>query len=206
MLSVVVFGVVCELADDDPYAPEFRYDPAPAPTRAAPQGAETPDPSTAWVHQPITGRRAERKGALAGIPRWRRPWEAYWHRRRRGAGISFTEFADLSDGRRAILRSDRGFSWSSRHSPSPWHGKTRESLTVEIRDYLAAEEEDCCPITPESVVELVQRYYDIEVDAPSVEAALTVPRRVEFGARILEELSRHEPPLGGRPSSGGAVA
>ena len=31
MLSVVVFGVVCELDDDDPYAPIFRYDPAPAP-------------------------------------------------------------------------------------------------------------------------------------------------------------------------------
>ena len=196
MLSVVVFGVVCELDDDDPYSPVFRYDPAPAPGRAAPQRAETPDPNTKWIHQPVTSRRAERKGALLGIPLWRRPWEAYWHRRRPPAGVSFTEYADLSDGRRAILRSDRGFSWSSSHCRDPWHGEPRESLTDEIRDYLAAEEEDCCPITPESVVELVQRYYDIEVDAPSVEAALKLPRRVEFGARVLKELSRHEPPAG----------
>ena len=199
MLSVVVFGVVCELDDADPYAPIFRYDPAPAPGRAAPQKAETPAPDTGWVHQPITSRRDERKGALADIPLWRRPWEKSRERRRPSAGISFTEFADLSDGRRAILRSDRGFGWSSSHSPDPRHGKTRESLAHEVRDYLAYEEEECCPITPESVVELVQRYYDIEVDAPSVEAALKLPRRVEFGAPLLTELSRHEPST--RPSS-----
>ena len=91
----------------------------------------------------------------------RRRWEKYRERRRKHVGVSFTEFADLSDGRRAILRSDRGLNWGWRHSPGPWYGTTRESLTDEIRGYLAAEEEDCCPISPESVVELVQRYYDI---------------------------------------------
>ena len=198
MLSVVVFGVVCELADDDPYAPIFWYDPAPAPRRVErPAEVAAPAPDT-----PQTRRRFRGQFEYVGlehVPRQPRRWEKYRERRRNQAGVSFTEFADLSDGKRAILRSDRGFSWSSRHSPGPWHGKTRESLADEVRDYLAYEEEECCPISPESVVELVQRYYDIEVDAPSVDAALKLPRRVEFGARLLTELSRHEPSTG--PSS-----
>ena len=34
MLSVVVFGVICELnEDEDPYATTFYYDPAPAPRK-----------------------------------------------------------------------------------------------------------------------------------------------------------------------------
>ena len=192
MLSVVVFGVVCELADDDPYAPIFRYDPAPAPRRIErPDEIPAPAPDTA-----PTLRRFRGQYGYFGpehVPRQPRREEKYRERRSNQASVSFTEFADLSDGRRAILRSDRGLNWSSSHGLDPWYGETRESLAGEIRDYLAAEEEDCCPITPESVVELVQRYYDIEVDAPSVDAALNLPRRVEFGARILEELSRHEP-------------
>jgi hypothetical protein len=130
--------------------------------------------------------------------RWRERYRER-SRRRDGADVSFTEFADLSDGRRVILRSDRGFSWSSRHTPGPWHGRTRESMTDEIRDYLAYEEAECCLVTPDSVTELVQRYYDIDVDPASVEAALNLPRRVEFGARILEKLSRHGPPAGPSP-------
>ena len=208
MLSVVVFGVVCELADDDPYAPIFRYDPAPAPRRVeGPDQIAAPAPDTAQTRRRFRGqfeyvgavRQIPSWGAVRQIPSWQRRWEKDRERRRPSVGVSFNEFADLSDGRRAILRSDRGFSWSSSHSPDPWHGETRESLAHEVRDYLAAEEEDCCPISPESVVELVQRYYDIEVDAASVEAALKLPRRVEFGARVLEELSRHEPST--RPSS-----
>ncbi len=199
MLSVVVFGVVCELADDDPYAPIFWYDPAPAPRRVeGPDQIAAPAPDTAQTRRRFRGQ-FEYVGAVRQIPSWQRRWEKSRERRRPSAGISFTEFADLSDSRRAILRSDRGFSWSSSHSPDPWHGETRESLAHEVRGYLAAEEEDCCPISPEWVVELVQRYYDIEVDAPSVEAALKLPRRVEFGAPLLTELSRHEPSAG--PSS-----
>ena len=127
---------------------------------------------------------------LKHVPRWQRRQEQHRERQRKQAGVGFTEFAELSDGRRAILRSDRGLNWSSSHGLDPWHGKTREGLTEEIRGYLAAEEEDCCPITPESVVELVQRYYDIALDASSIEAALKLPRRVEFGPRVLEELAR----------------
>lgn len=192
MLSVVVLGVVCELADDDPYAPAFRYDPAPAPGRTGgPDDVAAPAPDTAPTRRRFRGQFGY--VGLEHVPRRQRRREQSRKRRSNQAGVNFTEFAQLSDGRRAILRSDRGFSWSASHCRDPWHGEPRESLTEEIRDYLAAEEEDCCPITPESVVELVQCYYDIEVDASSVQAALKLPRRVEFGPRVLEELARHEP-------------
>lgn len=59
-----------------------------------------------------------------------------------------------------------------------------------MRDYLLAEEEDCCPIPPESVIEHLQRCYALEVDAASVQAALHSPRQIELGTRLLEKLPR----------------
>ena len=194
MLSVVLFGVVCELDDDDPYAPVLLYEPAPPGRIDSPDDVAATAPDTAPTGQRFRGQFGY--AGLESIPRRQRRREQERERRRKQAGVGFTEFAELSDGRRAILRSDRGLNWSSSHGLNPWHGETRESLTGEIRGYLAAEEEDCCPTKPESVIELIQRRYDIEVDPESVEAALKLPRRVEFGARVLEELSRHEPPAG----------
>lgn len=229
MLSVVVFGAVCELPDEDPYGrvkPTVYFNPPLAPERA-----EAPDPDIAQTHR---GRFRGHFTTEDQAPRWQRRLERYRERRRRReqAGVSFTEFADLSDGRRVIMRNDRGFSWSCwmtvsprpsrrrwlvsrgstessttparRQRLDPWYGTTRESLADKVRDYLLAEEEDCCPISPESVVEHIQRRYDLEVDAASVQAALRLPRRIEFGTRLLDELSRHEPPAG--PSSGPATS
>ena len=215
MLSVVAFGAVCELSDDEPSAPTVYFNPLPVP-----ESAEVPDPNVAQA------RRRHFRGQFTSVhttvdqaPRWQRRLEQYRERRRRRgqAGVSFTEFADLSDGRRVIMRNDRGFGWrrhlvirnnrgfgsSRRDLPDPWDGTTRESLADEVRDYLLAEEEDCCPISPESVVEHLQRCHDLEVDAASVRAALQLPRRIEFGTRLLQELSCHEPPAG--PSSGPAT-
>ena len=160
--------------------------------RGEPEGPDqiaAPAPDTAQTRRRFRGQFGY--VGLEHVPRRQRRWEKSRELRRKQAGVSFTEFAGLNDGQRAILRSDRGLNWSSSHSPDPWHGVTQESLADEVRGYLAAEEEDCCPISPDSVVELVRRYYDIEVDAPSVEAALKLPRRVEFGAPLLTELSRH---------------
>ncbi|MCY4631466.1 MAG: hypothetical protein OXE75_11390 [bacterium] len=224
MLSVVAFGAVCEMPDEDRYGqvvPTVYFNSPPAPERAEPPDeTAAPDPDTAQTHR---GRfRGRSEGYFTTVdqaPRWQRSVEAYRQRRRRRthAGVGFTEFADLSDGRRVIMRDDRGISWtrlyiigndrgsgsSRRNLPDPWHGVTRESLTDEVREYLLAEEEDCCPISPESVVEHVRRSYDLQVDAASVQAALQLPRRIEFGTRLLDELSRHEPPAG--PSSGPAT-
>lgn len=223
MLSVVVFGAVCELRDDDPYArnaPTVYFNPPPVPERA-----EVPAPNVAETdRRRFRGQFTSVYTTVDQAPRWQRRLERYRERRRPGrqAGVSFTEFADLSDGRRVIMRNDRGFSWScwmtvsprpsrrrwlvsrgsressttpaSRHSLDPWYGTTRESLAGEVRDYLLAEEEDCCPIPPESVVEHLRRRYDLEVDAASVQVALQLPRRIEFGTRLLHELSRRSVP------------
>ncbi len=185
MLSVVVFGAVCELSDDDPNArnePTVYFNHPPAPERA-----EIPAPDTTETHR---GRFRGHFTTVDQAPRWQRRLEARRERRRNQAGVSFTEFADLSDGRRAIMRNDRGFSWSMSDQSDPWDGTTRESLADKVRDYLAAEEEECCPIPPESVIEHLQRVYDLEVDAASVQAALQLPRRIEFGTGLLETLSR----------------
>ncbi len=214
MLSVVVFGAVCELSDEDPRArtePTVYFNAPPAP-----ESAEGPESDIAKTH----GRRfGGQFTTVDQAPRWQRRLEQHRERRqRRGqAGISFTEFAELSDGRRVTMRNDRGFSWRQhlvvrnnrglgsrrRDLPDPWDGITRESLAGQVRDYLLAEEEDCCPISPESVVEHLRRSYGLEADAASVRAALQLPRRIEFGPHLLDELSRHEPPA--EPSSGPAI-
>ena len=189
MLSVVVFGAVCELNDEDPYArnePTVYFNPPPAPGSAEVRDSNP----TETRRRRFRGRSEWVHTTVDQAPRWQRRLEAYRERRRKHVGLSFTEFADLSDGQRVIIRNDRGFSWSWRHSPGPWYGITRESLADDVRDYLLAEEEDCCPIPPESVIEHLQRCYDLEVDAASVQAALQLPRRIEFGTRLLEELSR----------------
>ena len=125
MLSVVVFGVVCELTDDDPCQPEPQDADAPTPkTTEATERAAAVEPNTA----PAPRRSRRRHAAAPMTPRWWRWRETHRRRRREHPHISFTEFADLSDSRRVILRSDRGFSWSWRHKPDPWSGITRESL------------------------------------------------------------------------------
>ena len=192
MLSVVVLGVVCELKDDDPgarNAPTVYFNLPPAP--------ETTDETAAPVPSTVQVPRRRFRGQVEWVhttvdqaPRWQRRLEQYRERRRKGISISFNEFADLNDGRRVIIRNDRGFGWSWRHKPGPWYGVMRDSLAAEVRDYLLAEEEDCCPVSPESVVEHLQRCYGLEVDAASARTALQLPRRVEFGTRLLRELSR----------------
>ncbi|MCY3925386.1 MAG: hypothetical protein OXG52_07745 [bacterium] len=213
MLRVVVFGAVCELPDEDRYgrvAPTVYFNPPPGPERAeAPDETAAPDRAFALTRRRRFGGRFT---TVDQAPRRQRRLEQRRERRQqsRQASVSFTEFADLSDGRRVVMRNDRGFSWS-RHfvlrndrrfsssrtdSPDPWDGTTPESLTDQVREYLLAEEEDCCPISPESVLEHIQRTYGLEVDEASVRAALGLPRRIEFGPRLRQELSRREPPTG----------
>ena len=104
-------------------------------------------------------------------------------------GISMTEFVDLSDGQRATLRTDRGW------SPFILGVDTHESLTRHARLYLEFEDEECCPISPESVVDRLWRLYTLEIDPESVNAALQLPRRIELADHLLRHL---ESPLGGR--------
>ena len=211
VLSVVVVGALCELDDDDTYILPFDYDcPALRPrvvTPPTPPNPETLDPD---IEVPPLRRWFE--GGSERRPRWWfRRWAehatpdhlpagyqhrpiTYPHRRiasrqRRSEGDSLrvTEFADLSDGQRVVLRNDRGYSCIWGDSPRPWSGVTRQSFTESIRDWFVQLEEDRAT-SPEWVVDLVAHLYDIKIDLASVQAALQAPRHVEFGPRLSQQL------------------
>ena len=198
MLSIVVFGVICELRDENPYILASDRNPASAPKETEGSAPDTAQTIRWWCH------RQTGWATLEQMPPWQRRWYAYRERRRKHVGVSFTEFADLSDGRRVTIRSDRGFSWSWRHSPRPWHGITRESLADDVQDYFVQVEADR-PCSPKWVVEHLRRLYDIELDAASVQAALQMPRQVECGTLLLQQLPRDESsaePPSGPPTQG----
>ena len=204
MVSVVVVGALCELDDDDIFMPEFYYDsPALEPrvvTLPAPANTETLDPDT---ELPPLRRWFERESERRPRRWFRRRFEDvtlvhmpldHHHRsmtsreRRSEIGsLSVTEFADLSDGRRVVLRNDRGYGWIWGDSPGPLPGVTRQSVAESIRYYLVQLEEDR-PTSPEWVVELVARLYEIEIDLASVQAALRAPYHVEFGPHLSQQL------------------
>ena len=133
MVSVVVVGALCELGDDDDtFMPAFVYDcPALRPrvvTLPAPANTETLDPDTVtsplrrWYEWPFERpprpwfrRRFDHATlvhtTLDQTPGFQRRWMEYRERRSDSVSLSVTEFADLSDGRRVILRNDRGYGW-----------------------------------------------------------------------------------------------
>ena len=205
MVNVVVVGALCELDDDDTYMPAFHYG-CPAlrhrvATLPAPANTETPDPD---IELPPLRRWFERESERRSRRWFRRRFEdvtlvhmpVYHHhhrsmtsreRRSEIGSLCFTEFADLSDGQRVVLRNDRGYGWIWGDSPGPLPGVTRQSLAEDIRDYLVQLEEDR-PTSPEWVVELVARLYEIEIDLASVQAALRAPYHVEFGPHLSQQL------------------
>jgi hypothetical protein len=210
VVSVLVVGALCELDDDDTYFLPFDYDcPALRPrivAPPAPANTATLDPDT---ELPSLRRRFEGWSE----PRrrwWFRRWldharpdhfAGYEHRpityqnrpitrrQRRSEcdSLSVTEFADLSDGQRVVLRNDRGYGWIWGDSPGPWPGVTRQSVAESIRDFFVQLEEDRAT-SPEWVVDLVACLYGIDLDLGSVQAALQAPRHVEFGPRLLQQL------------------
>ena len=203
VVSVIVLGAICELSDEEAYVPTFYYDsPKMIPQvviPSVPKQTGAPDPNT---ELPFFRRGSYRRVGLppqrwfrgSGVqttldqtPGFQRRWMEYRERRRKRVSLSFTEFADLSDGQRVIIRNDRGFGWSWRHSPDPWHGTTRDSLADDVRRYFVEIEEDR-PCSPEWVVDFVAGLYDIEISPESVHAALQLPRQVELGPRLLQQL------------------
>ena len=93
------------------------------------------------------------------------------------------EFADLSDGRRLILKDDRG--WSSGPVNS-WKSANGRELTKEAILMLGPGDDE---VWMEWVVERL-RFLDVDVDPVSVHAA---PFRVEFGPRVQRELRQRKP-------------
>lgn len=206
VVSVVVVGALCELDDDDTYMLPFVYDcPALRPRVVAPLVPANAEPLDSETELPPLRRWFER-GSERQLRRWfdhatpdhlggyqHRPITyqnrriAYRQRRREGDSLHVTEFADLSDGRRVVLRNDRGYGCIWGDSPGPRPGVTRQSVAEDVRDFFVQLEEDRAT-SPEWVVDLVARLYDIKIDLASVEAALQAPRHVEFGPRLLQQL------------------
>ena len=180
-VNVLAFGVTCEISDDD-YVPVVQDH-----LRLPPQQAQALLEAERLKFKERL--RSLKPGAVAFGPvpaARRRPLRG--KRSRKQMSVDFIEFADLSDGQRVTVRSDRGFGWSWNHASGPFPGQTRERFTREVRDYFEAEAENCCPIPPEWVVERLLRLYGVEVDPVSVEAALRLPLEVEFGPRLREQL------------------
>ena len=96
------------------------------------------------------------------------------------------EFADLSDGRRVILKDDRGWShWPMNSPDSNWKVATGHELTIEAIAMLNPGDDE---LWMEWVVERL-RFFGIDVDSVSVRAA---PFHVEFGPRVRHELRQRK--------------
>ena len=103
------------------------------------------------------------------------------------------EFADLSDGRRVILKDDRGWSLLPNHyhrypryPDSLWKFENGRSLTFDAATVL---QPDYNELWMEWVVERLD-FFGIDVDLVSVHAA---PFRVEFSSNVQRELRQRRP-------------
>ena len=181
MLSVTVFGVTCEIRDDD-HVPVVQ-DHLTLPRQEAQALMEA---ERARFEERLSGAEA---GSVAYGPAPAvDPQRRHAKRRQNTMSVDFKEFAALSDGRRVTVRSDRGWTWGWNHSMGAWYGETQASFTKQVRDYFEAEAHECCPVTVEWVVERLQRLHGVEIGAASVDAALRLPLEVEYGPRLQEQL------------------
>lgn len=198
MLSVAVFGVTSEL-DDEEYFTGFgfcdgyfmgfwlsRQKRGAARLNIPKEHPKRPRSAVAFEYTALP--------LLDEFPRWVRWWEAHRKRRKKCTSVKFTEFADLSDGRRVTVQSVHGFDWSWKHLLPPCGRSIPESLADEVRSFFmrneAANVEEGRPCTPEWVVERLHRLYGIEIDPASVQAALRAPLRIEFGPRLRQLLQQ----------------
>lgn len=98
--------------------------------------------------------------------------------------FSLTEFAELDDGRRLMLREDRGFSDSALRGDF-WQETTSKHLTVEALFAVQPDEGDRSP----SNAWIVERLSELGIasDLASLDA---LPYRVEFSDRVVERLGK----------------
>ena len=180
MLSIAFFGVTCELETEEE---ERLFSNTVDHFSVTRQEAE----AMGWVTPEKSSTQAEGRSWSIWSPDQESWWQKRHRRRKKRTVVKFTEFADLSDGKRVNVRSDRGFSQSWKHSPKPFHNQTAESFADDIRYWFVQYEEDR-PTRPEWIAERLQRLYGIEIDLASVYDAMRVPLRVELGPRLLKLL------------------
>lgn len=100
------------------------------------------------------------------------------------------EFADLSDGRRVLLRDDRGWSgWPANPPDSPWKVTNGRELTKAV--ILVLDPDDHEFWNEYWMKWVIERlcFLGIEVDPVSVHVA---PFRVEFGPRVQHQLRQRK--------------
>lgn len=131
------------------------------------------------------------KSPVARRPRWSPPPDGLLAERQKmlesGRPQFYAEeFADLSDGRRVILKDDRGWShWPVNFPYSQWKVADGRDLTKEAILMLDPGDDE---VWMEWVVERL-RFLGIDVDPASVHAA---PFQVEFGPRVRHELRQRK--------------
>lgn len=158
MLNVVTLGVHCDIED---------LQTAPRRQKFARQAGFADDPNA--DSQTSILAESERKKLLA-------EGEAHF---------LLKEFADLSDGRRVILKDDRGWSrWPPKRGNSAWKRCTGRELTQYVLKVLDTDDHD---EWHQWVLDQF-RSLELDVDASSVHCA---PYVVEYGPDVSNELRKH---------------
>ncbi len=99
------------------------------------------------------------------------------------------EFARLEDGRRLLIRNDRGTGLDFSYAANPhWPGRSPEALTELVESVvMPMDKEDYAAryYSPEWIVPRIKRLYDVDIDPQSVLDAVPPPLRVEFGEEFF---------------------
>ena len=176
LLSVVVLGAICEIEDLSAPPRQPTLDGQGYTSQGISNEMVTSQHSRKWdkflrhrdIYTTVPSEviLKERRAALES-------GESYFY---------VEEFADMADGRRVILRDDRGWSfWPVNSSDSQWKTAIGRELAKETILILDPDDNEHWM---EWVIERL-RLLGIEVDPISVHAA---PFHVEFGPRVQNEL------------------
>ncbi len=179
ILRVIVLGAICELEDLSASPPIVS-----PPTMAERAGS-------AWRHVRLkTGGVLGLSGVrpfFTTVPKNMKQAQREEWLESGSVHFQLKEFADLSDGRRVIWSSDRGWLGSySESGDSPWQLISGRELTKQTMLVL---EPDDGTRWVNYVIEELAHVSGVRVTPDSVQAA---PFRVEFGPRLQRELQKRK--------------
>jgi hypothetical protein len=110
-------------------------------------------------------------------------------------GVSFVvhEFADLDDGSRVTLHTERGFTcWlrspNDRQDHDPWSHLTAESIDAGVRTTVLPDDDQTDDEHPWEWLSGLLRHHGVEASAERLKA---VPYLVEYSERVSQRLSAH---------------
>lgn len=210
MLDVVAFGAICELSDAAGCVTHSVDEIQPATNAgedaddknhrknelSVPVHAQRPDSRTREYQTPYhvtldePGPWPFKRRNLRTMAKDSRDSSSRKGRRSSSTvGVLLSEFADLSDGTRVILRNDRGFSLDLTELDHPeWPGRTPANLEDRVVMTLLPVDKEYYSqryYSPEEIARRVRRSHGIEIDPESVRAATPPPLVVEFGSDLF---------------------